>query len=138
MLLRSGNPILVKIWKWLKLVNSVAFIKKFYVNHVNIRIWLLLLTFSVLQWMKQTSKLVNLNISAKVRYTSLVKISHWLKLLYVCSIHQENMRKSCLQLNLIIFLTFTVLQWMKTNFKVSQIWIFLLMSGDEILVKIWK
>ena len=37
-LLRSGYAILVKIWKWLKLLNSVQFIKKTLVNHVCIRI----------------------------------------------------------------------------------------------------
>ena len=67
----------VKIWKWLKLLNSLPFIKKTIVNDVNIIIW--------------SSGL-----------------------------------------------TFTVLQWMKTNFKISQFSRFLLMSGYEILVKIWK
>ena len=67
----------VKIWKWLKLLNSLPFIKKTIVNDVNIIIW--------------SSGL-----------------------------------------------TFTVLQWMKTNFKISQFSKFLLMSGYEILVKIWK
>ena len=59
--------ILVKIWKWLKLLNSVKFIKDTLVNQVYIRIRSFWLTFTVLQWMKQTSKLVNLKISAKIR-----------------------------------------------------------------------
>ena len=58
-LLRSGYAILVKIWKWLKLLNSVPFIKKRLLNHVYIRIWSSWLTFTVSQGMKETSKLVN-------------------------------------------------------------------------------
>ena len=38
-LLRSGYAIWVKIWKWLKLLNSVPFINKTLVNQVYIRIW---------------------------------------------------------------------------------------------------
>ena len=58
-LLRSEYPIQVKIWKWLKLLNSYPFIKKRLVNHVYIRIWSSSLTFTVSQEMKETSKLVN-------------------------------------------------------------------------------
>ena len=76
-LLRCGYAMFVKIWTWLKLLNSVPFIKKTLVYHVYIRIW-----------------------------------SSWL--------------------------TFTVLQWMKTNFKISQFSSFLLRSGYVIYVKIWK
>ena len=55
-LLRSEYAIQVKIWKWLKLLNSVSFIKKPLVNQVYIRIWSFSLTFTVLQWMKKNSK----------------------------------------------------------------------------------
>ena len=81
-LLRSGYPIYVKIWKWLKLLNSVPFIKKILVNHVYIRIWSFWLTFTVLQRMK-----INSNISQSSRflltsgYPIYVKIWKWLKLL---------------------------------------------------------
>ena len=54
---RSRYAIEVKIWKWLKLLNSVAFIKKTLVNHVYIRIWSSWLTFTVLQWMKTNFKI---------------------------------------------------------------------------------
>ena len=54
-LLRSEYPIQVKIWKWLKLLNSVPFIKKPLVNQVYIRIWSFWLTFKVLQWTKKNS-----------------------------------------------------------------------------------
>ena len=55
-LVRSQYPIQVKIWKWLKLLNSVPFIKKPLVNQVYIRIWSFWLTLTVLQWMKKNSK----------------------------------------------------------------------------------
>ena len=56
LLLRSEYAIQVKTWKWLKLLNSVPFIKKPLVNQLYIRIWSLRLTFTVLQWMKKNSK----------------------------------------------------------------------------------
>ena len=56
-LLRSKYPIQVKIWKWLKLLNSVPFIKKPLVNQVYIRIWSFWLIFTVLHWMKKNSKI---------------------------------------------------------------------------------
>ena len=55
--LRQGYAILIKIWKWLKLLNSVPFIKKTLVNHIYIRIWSSSLTFTVLQWMKANFKI---------------------------------------------------------------------------------
>ena len=55
-LLRSEYLIQVKIWKWLKLLNSVPFIKRIPVNQVCIWIWSFWLTFTVLQWMKKNSK----------------------------------------------------------------------------------
>ena len=55
-LLRSRYAIQVKIWKWLKLLNSFPLIKKTHVNQVFIRIWSFWLTFTVLQWMKKNSK----------------------------------------------------------------------------------
>ena len=45
LLLSSKYAISVKIWKWLKLLNSVPFINKTLVNHVYIRIWSSWLTF---------------------------------------------------------------------------------------------
>ena len=56
-LLRSGYLILDKIWKWLKLLNSLPFNKKTLVNQVYIRIWSSWLTFAVLQWMKANLKI---------------------------------------------------------------------------------
>ena len=56
-LLRSEYAIQVKIWKWLKLLNSVKFMKKTRVNQVYIRICSFWLTFTVLLWMKKNSKI---------------------------------------------------------------------------------
>ena len=55
-LLRSRYAIHVKIWKWLKLLNSYPFTKKTLVNQLYIRIWSFWLTFTVLQWMKKNNK----------------------------------------------------------------------------------
>ena len=52
-LLRSEYAIQVKIWKWLKLLNSVPFIKKPLVHQVCTWIWSFWLTFTVLQWMNK-------------------------------------------------------------------------------------
>ena len=61
-LLRSEYAIQVKIWKWLKLLNSVQFIKKRLVNQVCIWIWSFWLIFTVLQWMKKNPKIVNFQV----------------------------------------------------------------------------
>ena len=65
--LGPGMQFWSKFLKWPKLLNSVTFIKKTFVNHVYIRIWASWLTFTVLysEWRKSL-KLVNLKISAKV------------------------------------------------------------------------
>ena len=52
-------------WIWIKLVNSVPFMKKTPVNQVYILIWFHWLSQLYSEW-RQTSKLVNLKISAKV------------------------------------------------------------------------
>ena len=62
-LLRSEYVIQVRIWKSLKLHNSVPFIKKTLVNQVCIRIWSFWLTFTVIKWMRKTPKLVNIQVS---------------------------------------------------------------------------
>ena len=56
-LIRSGYAILLKISKWLKLLNSFPFIKKTIINYLYIWIWSFWLTFTALQWMKTKSKI---------------------------------------------------------------------------------
>ena len=138
-LLRSEYPIQVKIWKWLKLLNSVPFIKKPLVNQVCIWIWSFRLTFTVLQWMKKNSK--NSQFSSfllRSRYAILVKIWKWLKLLNSVPFIKKPLVNQVYIRIWSFWLTFTVLQWMKKNSKNSQFSSFLLRSGYAILVKIWK
>ena len=138
-LLRSGYAILVKIWKWLKLLNSVPFINKPLVNQVCIWIWSFWLTFTVLQWMKKNSK--NSQFSSflvKFGYAILVKIWKWLKLLNSVPFIKKPLGNQVCIWIWSFWLTFTVLQWMKKNSKNSQFSSFLLRSGYAILVKIWK
>ena len=126
-LLRSEYAIQVKIWKWLKLLNSVPFIKKTLVNLVCIWIWSFRLTFTVLQWIKKNSK--NSQFSSfllRSGYAILVKIGKWLKYLNsVPFIKKSLVNRVCIRI-WSLWLTFTVLQWMKANLKFSQFSRFLL------------
>ena len=135
-LLRSEYAIQVKIWKWLKLLNSVPFIKKPLVNLVCISIWSFWLTFTVLQWIKKNSK--NSQFSSfllRSGYAILVKIWKWLKFLNSVPFIKKTLVNQVYIRVWSLWLTFTVLQWMKANFKFSQFSRFLLYSEDEIQVK---
>ena len=135
-LLRSEYAIQVKIWKWLKLLNSVPFIKKRLVNHVYIRIWSSSLTFTVSQWMKANIKNGQfLWFLLRSEYAIHVKIWKWLILLNsVPFIKKPLVNQVCIWI-WSFSLTFTVLQWMKKNSKNSQFSSFLLRSGHEIWSK---
>ena len=138
-LLRSEYPIQVKIWKWLKLLNSVPFIKKPLVNQVYIRIWSFWLTFTVLQRMKKNSK--NSQFSSfllRSRYVILVKIWKWLKLLNSYEFVKKRLVNHVYIWSWSSWMTFTVSQGMKANIKISQFSRFLLRSEYAIQVKIWK
>ena len=138
-LLRSGYAIFVKIWKWLKLLNSVRFIKKGLVNHVYIRIWSSSLTFTVSQGMKANIKISQFSrFLLRSEYAIQVKIWKWLKLLNSVPFIKKPLVNQVYIRILSFWLTFTVLQWMKKNSKNSQFSSFLLRSGYAILVKIWK
>ena len=138
-LLRSGYAILVNIWKWLKLLNSVPFIKKRLVNHVYIRISSSSLTLTVSQGMRGNIKISQLSrFLLRSEYAIQDKIWKWLKLLNsVPFIKKQHVNEVCLWI-WSFWLTFTVLQWMKKNSKNSQFSSFLLRSRYAILVKIWK
>ena len=138
-LLRSEYPILVKIWKWLKLLISVPFIKKRLLNHLYIRVWSSSLTFTVSQGMKANIKISQFSrFLLRSEYPILVKIWKWLKLLNsVPFIKKPLINQVCIWI-WSFWRTFTVLQWMKKNSKNSQFSSFLLSSGYWILVKIWK
>ena len=106
-LLRSKYAIQVKIWKWLKLLNSVPFIKKRLLNHVYIRIWWSWLTFTVSQGMKANIKISQFwRILLRSGYPIQVKIWKWLKLLNSYPFNQETAPESCLYSNFIILTDF--------------------------------
>ena len=138
-LLMSEYAIQVKIWKWLKLLNSVPFIKKPLVNQISIWIWSFWLTFTVLQWMKKNSK--NGQFSSfllRSGYATLVKIWKWLKLLNSVPFIKKRLLNHVYIRIWSSLLTFTVSQGMKANIKISQFSRFLLRSKYPIQVKIWK
>ena len=138
-LLRSEYAIQVKIWKWLKLLNSVPFIKKPLVNQVCIWIWSIWLIFTVLQWMKKNSK--NSQFSRflqRSEYAIHVKIWKWLKLLNSYPFIKKRLVNHAYIRNWSSSLTFTVSEGMKANIKISQFSRFLLRSEYAIQVKIWK
>ena len=81
-LLKSEYAINVKIWKWLKLLNSVPFIEKTLSNHDYIRTWLFWLTFTVSLWMKTNFRISQFSrFLLRSEYAIQFKISKWLKLL---------------------------------------------------------
>ena len=138
-LLRSGYGILVKIWKWLKLLNSYPFIKKRLVNHVYIRIWSSSLTFTVSQGMKANIEISQFSrFLLRSEYAIQVKIWKWLKLLNSVPFIKETLVNQVCIWIWSFWLTFTALQWMKKNFKNSQFSSFLLRFGYAILVKMSK
>ena len=138
-LLRSKYTIQVKIWKWLKLLNSVAFIKKRLLNHVYIRIWSSWLTFTVSQGMKANIKIIKFSrFLLRSEYPIKVKIWKWLKLLNSVPFTKKTLLNQLYIRIWSFWLTFTVLQWMKKNNKNNQFSRFLPRSVYVILVKIWK
>ena len=138
-LLRSKYTIQVKIWKWLKLLNSVAFIKKRLLNHVYIRIWSSWLTFTVSQGMKGNIKIIKFSrFLLRSKYPIQVKIWKWLKLLNSVPFIKKTLVNQVYIRIWSFWLTFTVLQWMKKNNKNNQFSMFRLRSVYVILVKIWN
>ena len=128
-MLRSGYAILVKIWKWLKLLNSVPFIKKRLLNHVYIRIWSSSLTFAVSQGMKANIKISQFSrFLLRSNYPIEVKIWKWLKLLNSVPFIQKPLVNQVYIRIWWSWVTFTVLHWMKKNSKISQFSSFLLRS----------
>ena len=131
--------ILIKIWKWLKLLNSVPFIKKRLLNQVCIWISSFWLTFTVLHWMKKNSK--NSQFSSfllRSRYAIQVKIWNWLKLINSVPFTKKTLLNPLYIRIWSFWLTFTVLPWMKKYSKNNQFSRILLRSEYTIQVKIWK
>ena len=137
-LVRSGYAILVKVWKWLKLLNSALFIKKTLVNQVYIRIWSFWLNFTVLQWMKKNSEMNQYSrFLLRWEYAIHVKIWKWPNLLNCLPFIKKTLVNQVYIRIWSFWLTFTVLQWMKKNLKISQFSRFLLRSWYARYVKIW-
>ena len=112
-LLRSVYAILGKVWKWLKLLNSVPFIKKILVNHVYIELSSSWLTFTVSQWMKTNFKIDRFSrFLLRSSYEILVKIWKWLKLLNSVPFIKKTLVNHVYIRIWSSWLTFTVLQWM--------------------------
>ena len=131
--------ILVKIWKWLKLFNSVPFIKKTVVNHVYISIRSFWLTFTGLQWMNTNFKPGQFSrFLLRSEYVILVKFWKWLKLLNSVRFIKKTLANQAYIRTWSFWVTLTVLQWMKTHIKIGQFSRFLLRSECAIQVKIWK
>ena len=129
-LLRSGYAILVKIWKWLKVLNSYPLIKKRLVNHIYIRIWSSSLTFTVSQGMKAKIKisqfsrfLLRSDYAIQVKIWKSLKFRNSVPFIKKLLVNQDYIRIWS------FWLTFTVLQWMKKNSENSQFSSFLLRSG---------
>ena len=102
-LLRSGYLILVKIWKWQKLLISVPFIEKTLANHVYIRIWSSWIPFSVVQWMKTNFKIGQFSrFLLRYEYAIQVQIWKWLKLLNFFPFIKKTLELEC-QLDLQVF-----------------------------------
>ena len=141
-LLRPGPyAILVKIWKWLKFLNSLPFIKGNMCKIIfTIEFDHISLPFTTLWQMKRNLKISNIfSISAKVRaYAILVKIWKWLKLLNSVPFMQKTFANHVYIWIWSFGLTLTVLKWMKTNVKISQSSRFLLRPRNTILFKISK
>ena len=115
-LLRSKYAIQVKICKWLKLFNSVSFIKNTHVNQVDFRIPSFWLTFTVLQWIK--TNLQNQSIwrfLPRPGYALLVKIWQWLKLLKSNPFIKKTLVNQLYIRISSFWLIFIVLKWLKTN-----------------------
>ena len=128
-LLRSEYPIQVKIWKWLKLLNSYPFIKKRLVNHVYNRIWSSSLTFTVSQGMKENIKISQFSrFLLRSEYTIQVKIWKWLKLFNSYPFIKKRLVNHVYIRIWSSSLTFTVSQGMKGNIEISQFSRFLLRS----------
>ena len=138
-LLMGGYAILVKIWKWLKLLNSVPFIKKLLLNHVYIRIWSSWLTFTVSQGLKANIKISQFSrFLLRSEYAIHVKIWKWLKLLNSYPFIKKRLVNHIYIRIWSSSLTFTVWQGMKANIKISEFSRFLLRSKYAIQDKILK
>ena len=117
----------------------VRFIKKTLLNRVYIGILSSKMTLTVLQWIKTNFKISQFwRFLLRLGYAILVIIWESLKLLNSVPFIKKTLVNHVYIRIWSSWLTFTVLQWMKTNFKISQFSRFLLRSKFANQVKIWK
>ena len=117
----SGYPIWVKIWKWLKFLNSVPFLNKTLVNHVYIRIWSSWRSFTVLQWMKTNFKISQFSrFLLSSEYAIQVKIWKRLKLLNSVPLIKRTLLNEVYIWISSFWLTLAALKWIQTNLEISQ------------------
>ena len=129
---------LVKIWQWLKLFNSVTFIKKTLVNQVYIWHWSFWLTLKVLKWLKTNLKISQFSrFLLRSEYAIEVKNWKWLKLPNFAPFIKKTLLNQVYFRIWSYWLTFIVLQWIKKNSKISQFSSILLRSRSAFYVKIW-
>ena len=127
----------VKIWKWLRLLNSVPIIKKTLLIHLYIWGRSFWLTFTIWQWMMKNSKISQFSgFLLRSEYVIQVKIWKGLKLLNSFPFIKKTLLNQVYIRIWSFWLTFTVSQWMKKNSKICQFSRFLLKFGYAILVKI--
>ena len=102
--------------------------------------WSFWLTITVLEWMKTNFKISQFSrFLLRSEYAIQVKISKkWPKLLNSVPFIKKTLVNHLYIWIWSFWLTFTILQWMKTNFKISQFSRFLLRSKYSIQVKIRK
>ena len=131
--------ILFKLWKWVKLLNSVPFIIKTSVYQDYNWISSFWLTFTVLQSMTTNFKISQFSrFLLRSECMIQVKIWKWLKLHHSFPFIKKTLVNHVYVRIWSFWLTFTALEWMKTNLKISQFSRFLLTSEYMIQVKIWK
>ena len=117
-LLRSEYAIYVKIWKRLKRLHSLPFIKKTLVNQVYIQIWSSWLSSKIIQWMKTNFKFSQLSRFLRSEFSIQFKIWKWLKLLNSDPFIKKTLGNQVYIRIWSLWLTFRSLQWMETNFKI--------------------
>ena len=116
-----------QIWKWLNLLNCFPFIRKTLVNHLYIWIWSFWLTFTAWEWMKMIFKISQFeDFCWGPGMRSCSKFEKWLKLLNCLPFIKKTLVNHVYIRIWPLWLTFTVLKWMKTNFRISQFSRFLL------------
>ena len=124
---------------WSKFENDSNFLillhssRKHFSMIVFIRICSSWLTFTALQWMKTNFKISEFSrLLLRSEYAIQFKIWKWAKLANSVIFIKKTLVNQVYILIRSFWLYFTVLQWMKTNFNISQFLRFLLSSDNDL------